>query len=60
MAPHPEQPRQLAGDADLTRILLAEGGLLLVRPDGYLGAAGPLDDPALLVSWLTRWFPVTS
>ena len=60
VAPHPEQPRQLAGDADLTRILLAEGGLLLVRPDGYLGAAAPVDDPAVLVSWLTRWFPATS
>jgi 2-polyprenyl-6-methoxyphenol hydroxylase-like FAD-dependent oxidoreductase len=31
-------------------------GWLLVRPDGYLAAAGGPDDGAVLSRWLRRWF----
>jgi hypothetical protein len=31
-------------------------GWLLVRPDGYLAAAGGPDDGEVLSRWLRRWF----
>ena len=31
-------------------------GWLLVRPDGYLAAAGGPDDGRVLSRWLDRWF----
>ena len=33
-----------------------EGSWLLVRPDGYLAAAGDSEDGASLERWLQRWF----
>ena len=38
----------------LERLTQGAGGWLLVRPDGYLAAAG--DDAASLYRWLSRWF----
>lgn len=35
---------------------LAPDGWLLVRPDGYLAAAGGPGDAAMLDGWLERWF----
>ncbi len=35
---------------------LAPEGWLLVRPDGYLAAAGGAGDAAMLDRWLERWF----
>lgn len=35
---------------------LAPDGWLLIRPDGYLAAAGGRGDAALLDRWLERWF----
>jgi hypothetical protein len=32
------------------------GGWMLVRPDGYLAAAGGAADAAVLERWLKRWF----
>jgi 2-polyprenyl-6-methoxyphenol hydroxylase-like FAD-dependent oxidoreductase len=34
----------------------ADAGWLLVRPDGYLAAAGALGDAKRLAGWLDRWF----
>lgn len=31
-------------------------GWMLIRPDGYLAAAGGADDADALASWLARWF----
>lgn len=56
VTPEPDQPSQLAEHADLVRSLAGQGGLLLVRPDGYLGGGAPLGDPSTLVAWLERWF----
>jgi hypothetical protein len=34
----------------------ADAGWLLVRPDGYLAAAGARGDAKRLAGWLDRWF----
>jgi hypothetical protein len=40
---------------DLPAEVVDGEGWLLVRPDGYLAAAGRADDGARLSSWLRRW-----
>lgn len=37
------------------RALVPDGGWLLVRPDGYLAAAGTARDAERLRTWLNRW-----
>ncbi|MFG1646201.1 FAD-dependent oxidoreductase [Amycolatopsis sp. NPDC049252] len=50
------QPGLLGGDTRIAADLAAKPGVLVIRPDGYLAAAGT--DPASLVSWFGQWFPV--
>jgi hypothetical protein len=49
------QPGLLGGDARVAAELAAKPGILVIRPDGYLAAAGAV--PAPLTSWFTTWFP---
>ncbi|MFJ9752280.1 FAD-dependent monooxygenase [Streptomyces chartreusis] len=48
-----DQPQLRGHDAQISADLAARPGLLLIRPDAYLAAAG---DPALLADWLSTWF----
>jgi 2-polyprenyl-6-methoxyphenol hydroxylase-like FAD-dependent oxidoreductase len=50
------QPGLLGSDARIAAELAAKPGILVIRPDGYLAAAGT--DPASVTSWLGKWFPV--
>jgi 2-polyprenyl-6-methoxyphenol hydroxylase-like FAD-dependent oxidoreductase len=38
----------------------SDRGLLLVRPDSYLGFVGGFDDSLALSEWLSRWFPLAA
>jgi 2-polyprenyl-6-methoxyphenol hydroxylase-like FAD-dependent oxidoreductase len=49
------QPGLLGGDARIAAELAAKPGILVIRPDGYLAAAGA--DPAAPASWFGTWFP---
>ncbi|RVW00329.1 FAD-binding protein [Rhodococcus xishaensis] len=50
------QPRLRGSDADIAERLAAQPGWMLVRPDGYLAAAGHPTDAATLTRWLEQWF----
>jgi hypothetical protein len=45
----------IPADQPVAGELRQAGALLLVRPDGYLGAAAPLTEPAEVLGWLDRW-----
>ncbi len=50
------QPGLVGGDARIAAELAATPGVLVIRPDGYLAAAGT--DATSVTSWLGKWFPV--
>lgn len=52
----PEDQEETGADDDLLEKLTKQGGLLLVRPDAYLGVAAGPDRPDVLDAWLSRWF----
>jgi 2-polyprenyl-6-methoxyphenol hydroxylase-like FAD-dependent oxidoreductase len=47
-------------EVPLPKELISGSGWLLVRPDGYLGAAGPAGDAHRLRRWLDRWLTTPS
>jgi 2-polyprenyl-6-methoxyphenol hydroxylase-like FAD-dependent oxidoreductase len=51
-----DQPALRGSDAVLAKDMAGQRNLLLVRPDSYLAAAAPPADPAVLLSWLGKWF----
>jgi 2-polyprenyl-6-methoxyphenol hydroxylase-like FAD-dependent oxidoreductase len=54
----PEAYRQWDGVVALRRVSIdtLPAGWLLIRPDGYLAAAGGPEDGHVLARWLDRWF----
>ncbi|RVW01047.1 FAD-binding protein [Rhodococcus spongiicola] len=50
------QPRLRGSDVQIAEQLAAQPGWMLLRPDGYLAAAGHSADAATLARWLERWF----
>ena len=54
-AAHPWADAVVVRQVDLPAEVVDGAGWLLVRPDGYLAAAGRAGDGARLSSWLRRW-----
>lgn len=55
----PDQPELKGSDATTAAGLVDAGpGWILIRPDGYVAAAGSKGDPHVLTTWLDRWMLV--